>query len=78
MKWLRKLLPFPTWIVAPLMFLGLFFVVAKPLGDDDWYGYAVSFVVAAIIGAFFWRRRYSTTVLERTERCVTVLYTRVR
>jgi hypothetical protein len=65
----------PAWITAPLMTVGLFFLIAKPIGYADWVGYCLIVIIAALIGLVF-RRRYDATVIDSTERTTTVLYTK--
>jgi hypothetical protein len=64
----------PLWLIAPLTFLGMMFVVLYPLAllhvfgrSTAWYLYGASIVSAAYTAYWTWRK-YRTTVIERTDR----------
>jgi hypothetical protein len=54
-QWRRPMLV-PAWLVMPVLLLGLAFVVLKPLGRLDWFGYTTSLVVALLYGLWIARR----------------------
>jgi hypothetical protein len=64
----------PKWLAPPPMTVGLFFLIAKPIGYADWVG-CLGVIIAVLIGLVF-RRRYDATVVESTERSTTVVYTK--
>jgi len=66
---------FPTWLAAPLLVLGLFFLLAWPFGLVEWATYALMLALAFGTGLFtHWR--YRTTVVERSDKAVVVRFQR--
>jgi hypothetical protein len=63
----RRMVRIPAWVTVSLAWLGLAFLVLKPLGMMDWVGYGV-FVVFAVIIAVYTRAHYHSKVLWRGER----------
>jgi hypothetical protein len=61
----------PAWVVMPLSWLGLWFIVSKPLFGAGWLGYGVGLVVALGLGVRA-KRNYHTKILWRAPRSVLV------
>ena len=55
----------PLWLGQPLLFLGIIFIVFKPLGAD-WAMYGIALALAAVDGLWV-ATRYEVTVLDRTD-----------
>jgi hypothetical protein len=57
--------------LLPLAWLGLWFIVSKPLVGTDWVTYGVGIVVA--VGVAVWtKRNYHAKILWRAERSAVV------
>jgi len=52
----------PAWLLLAFAWLGLAFLVFKPLGLTDWLGYGVAVVFAVLIGILA-RTRYHSRIL---------------
>jgi hypothetical protein len=66
----------PYWIARALMFIGVWYLVLFPF-RINWYGYALSIVVALAYGLWA-RRRWRIVVLEKSDRGVVYWVRRVK
>jgi hypothetical protein len=64
-RWWRRRLFVPGWVILPLAWLGIIYLIS-PLGWN-WYGYGFALAVAVVIGVRR-ARRYCVTVLHRGQR----------
>jgi hypothetical protein len=59
-------MPTPIWLVWPLMFLGVGFIVLYPLGHD-WFIYGFGLFIAVLIAIRTRRRRYRIVRVQGEE-----------
>lgn len=63
---MHRRVPIPAWLLVPLAWLGLLYVILTPIGRD-WYMYGLGLLFAVGIGVRV-RRRHRATVLYRSGR----------
>jgi hypothetical protein len=60
----RSSVRIPPWLGTPLVWLGVVFLIAKPLGGTSWAVYGIALVVAAITAVYVYSRYESKTLLR--------------